>query len=592
MTRPLDENWPLSPAFSLKACALIVLSGILVYGNHLHNAFQFDTVGFIANNPLLKNPQVMLTFDYWLTHIDSRGLLQSSLAFNYLIGEFQPFGYHIVNLILHLLNTILIFFISWKACRYFKVNLEGLGREQMQSVSLFTALLFLLHPIQTESVVYVISRSEVLAATFYLSALYLFQSLLERTKISWAQSLVWTCVLAILFILGFGVKQTLASLPLVLFLYYLCGCQSDSRLRIFMNRWKWWLGLIVVLASGALAWKLFTDEQFLIGPSEAGEIIGRKNYLLSQPGVILFYYLKLLFLPFNLNIDPDIATETQLFSIRFWVSLSFFLALLWAAFRYAGTRIYFFLACWFFIVLSPSSSIVTLHDLAAEHRVYLASYAFYFALILGMARWSAQGHCVSKWARGMPLVALIFLGTATMDRNTLWADEVSLWEDTHEKSPHKVRPLINLARAYSLTGKSALAIRYYEEALTYMPYDFVANFNLGDLYLKQGLTEKALELFHRAYQSDSHIAEAPAKLGEIYLQLQDFEKAERYLRQAVELDPGSAVAFRNLGIVAYFHLGKPQEGIAFFRQSLTLDPEQADVESIRALIRSGNLGRP
>ena len=367
-------------------CLLIVLLGIIIFGNHLKNSFQFDSVAYVVNNQNLKNPEEMLTLDYWERGLFSRSLVQMSLAMNATKGQMQPFGYHLFNLTLHIFNALLIFFVTRKICLDLSPEFKPLGRDPVWMLSLFTALLFLCHPLQTESVVYIMSRSEVLSATFYLGGFYLFQTCVESgRKISPALKYAGILpLLGMIFLTGFSVKQTLITLPAVLLLYSLCRADAQSRPIKFLKRWRWVLTGVIFLVGIILLRKLLEDETLLIGPSNPDEMVGRKSYLLSQPSVLIFYYLKLLLFPFNLNIDPDLPVVTELFSSRFLVPLVGIGTMLYLTVRAKKTRIYFFCVAWFFILISPSSSIVTLHDLAAEHRTYLAAYGFYLLFVLSV----------------------------------------------------------------------------------------------------------------------------------------------------------------------------------------------------------------
>ena len=158
-------------------CLSLAILGVLVYGNHLHNTFQFDSVAYIENNLLLKNPESIINLNYWITGFFSRGLLFISMAINAYFDGLRPFGYHVFNLFLHILNSILVFFIFKKILAQFKSQIHSI--ENNISISFFAAAIFLIHPIQTESVIYIISRSEILASTFYLLGFLLFQIFLE-----------------------------------------------------------------------------------------------------------------------------------------------------------------------------------------------------------------------------------------------------------------------------------------------------------------------------------------------------------------------------------------------------------------------------
>ena len=566
-------------------CLLISLLGVLVFANHLNNPFQFDSVPYITNNAKLENPEYLLTSDFWKKEFLARGLLRMSVALNAHLDGFKPFGYHILNLTFHILNALLLFFVLEKSFRRFKLNEMGWGNLRIQSVAFVASVIFLCHPIQTESVIYIMSRSEVMASTFYLVGFLLFQQLLERSSTSRLQYGFYFLVIFLVALLGFSVKQIIATLPAVMVLYYLCSCPNHSPALQFLSRWKWIILGIFFFVAGLLFYKLFTDESFLIGPSRAGEMVGRANYMLSQPAVIVFYYLKKLLFPINLNIDPDVEIVTSFLSLSFLIPVICIVFFLVSSFRVFKSRFIFFFLCWFIIILSPSSSIVTLHDLAAEHRIYLASVGVFILLAC------SASEITRKWRKTQPLqIVLIFclfvgaLGVLTMKRNTIWQSELSLWQDTYQKSPHKLRPLINLARAHSLQGDTEQAIKYYQEALLKGPGVFAPNYNLGDLYLENGLVADAIRHFLLASRIEPKIPETFARLGEIYLAQNEFKLANSYFKHAVELDPRMSAVFKNLGVLNFYHLNNTQQGLTYFSRSLTLNPNQPEADKIRGLL--------
>ena len=585
------ENSKFSQALlsQLGYCLLISLLGVLFFSNHLNNPFQFDSVAYIVNNANLKNPETLLSFEFWKKEFLARGLLRISLALNAYLDGFRPFGYHIFNLAFHILNALLLFFVLEKSLRRFGMEAVGWGSKRIRSVSFFSAVFFLCHPIQTESVIYIMSRSEVIASTFYLAGFLLFQQLLERSSTSHLQYGLYFLSIFLIALVGFSVKQIVATLPAIMILYYLCSCPDHSPALQFLKKWRWAITGIIAGVAGFLFYKLLTDETFLIGPSRPEEMVGRAKYMLSQPSVIVFYYLKMLLFPMNLNIDPDIAVVTSFLSWNFLLPMFCIAFLLLCSLKVFKTRFVFFFLCWFFIILSPSSSIVTLHDLAAEHRTYLASAGIFILFACGVAE------VTCRWGETRPLnITLIFcvfaLGIMTMKRNAVWQSELSLWQDTHQKSPHKLRPLINLARAHSLEGNSEKAIQYYQESLVKGPGVFATNYNLGALYLEKGLVTDALRHFQLASRIEPEIPEPFAKLGEIYLWQKNFKLADSYFKRAAELNPRSSKVFKNLGVVNFYHLNRPKQGLAYFTRSLNLDPDQPEADKIRELLAQSKPG--
>ena len=605
------------PGNKLALCLLIISIGALIYGNHLNHPFQFDSIGAIEGNQKLKNPSQLLNLEFFKKEYFHRGLLRMTLGLNAYADGVRPIGYRLVNLVLHLINAILIFGITSNALRYFS-RPPGVPEErETRWPALFVALVFLCHPIQTESVVQVINRSELLSATFYLTAFLIFQIFICPRDKSRSAAAKWIAAttIALLFVLGFSAKQTMITLPAVLLLYILCGADSESRVLRFFNRWKWSIAGVVGLGLVLLMWKLLTDESFLTGPSTAGQWIGRKSYMLTQPWVLVFYYLKLILFPFNLNIDPDIEMVTTWASWRFWLPALIMVFLLVQTFKAKSSRLYFFFACWFFIVASPSSSIVTLYDLASEHRVYLASYG-----AMGLLSFGLHGLMVSArlqplaarsiWKSVLLAVVVIALSLMTIERNAVWRSPFHLWQDAMSKSPKAYRPHNNLGKAYYEMKQWDLAIRHFQNsiaadhrhpephfnlgsvfldlgrldeaereyrlALRFNPGYFQAHLSLGSTLTRKGQHEQAIESFRRAIveerraTGDRDYPIARLNLGEVYGKTGRYREATAELTLAVRHDPSLIAAHYNLG-TAHLLAGKLQEAEQAFSDCLKLN---------------------
>ena len=243
----MNSRW-LDPRFyKLYCCAALSILGIIIYGNHLHNTFQFDSVAYIKNNPSLKNPESFFTLEFWRLQFFSRGLLRVSMALNVYLDGFRPFGFHVFNLTLHIFNSILIFFIFQKTFFHFKNQVKE--KHSRLAIPFFASVVFLVHPIQTEAVIYIISRSEILASTFYLLGLFLFQLLLDANSQKQIHKVIifWFAIITLV-ILGYSVKQTLATFPLIIFLYYISVCPFESLIIKFLLKWKWVITSTIILS--------------------------------------------------------------------------------------------------------------------------------------------------------------------------------------------------------------------------------------------------------------------------------------------------------------------------------------------------------
>jgi tetratricopeptide (TPR) repeat protein len=180
---------------------------------------------------------------------------------------------------------------------------------------------------------------------------------------------------------------------------------------------------------------------------------------------------------------------------------------------------------------------------------------------------------------------IILFSIITIQRNQIWASEVTLWNDTLKKSPNKIRPIINLAHAYTTFGSFDLAIRYYEKAMSINSKIFSTNYNLGNLYLESAREEEAIGLLETAALIRPNNLEVNVLLGEVYLKRKTVDRAEFYFKKALELNPKNALAMRNLGIIYYFYLKKNKEAAVYFSRSLSINPNQQGADNIRTLIK-------
>jgi tetratricopeptide (TPR) repeat protein len=274
------------------------------------------------------------------------------------------------------------------------------------------------------------------------------------------------------------------------------------------------------------------------------------HYLLTQANVII-QYLKLLFLPLPhwLNADHDFPLSRSLFEYPTFLSVSFLLLLIGlAAYLVNKKRVISFSIFFFFIVLAPSSSIIPLWDFMVEYRLYLPllSYGLIISMGFGYLYQLLTRHCSKKMAfgivSGVAVLLISFYSTLTIERNSIFKDDLTLWSDAARKSPYKMRVHHNLGRAYFEKGRMDQAIQEGQIALRLSAnldrkenVKFVLNL-LGGAYFVKGQTDDAIRMFQRAIEVDPNFATSYYNMGCIYATQKDKGRALEYLNKAISLD--------------------------------------------------------
>lgn len=375
-----------SRSFHLAACLLITILTFLVYSNTFYASFHFDDTPSIVENYQIRN---LNNVPGMLT--SNRGITMATFVVNYAIGGLNVVGYHIVNLAIHITNSILVYFLIFLTL----IRIDSL-KDRAKKIAVYAALLFAVHPIQTQAVTYIVQRMEILASMFMLIGLLLFIKGAETSKTS-ARALLYGAV-AVSYYLGFYSKEIAITLPAIVFLYDYCFLANGDMKKV-IERLPLYLVLIAMLAF--FATRTLTGLQETPGGSAGFNVqsISAKEYLFTQFNVLI-YYIALLFVPVNQNLDYDFPISKGLFEFPLVkegtvlnipilpaiVSLIILLAIIGFAIYLVTQRgqritpygrLIAFSILWFFIILSPTSSFVPIIDVIFEHRLYLASAGFF-----------------------------------------------------------------------------------------------------------------------------------------------------------------------------------------------------------------------
>jgi len=298
------------------------------------------------------------------------------------------------------------------------------------------------------------------------------------------------------------------------------------------------------------------------------------------------YYLKLLLLPVNFNINPDFP-----FSPSLWQTICLLMLTLFGLFylvKYSKKLpLLIFSILWMLVTLSPTSSIIPLNDLVAEHRIYLPSLGFFIAISLAIVepkRLPEMLKIVSVFTM------LIVFSILTVQRNSVWNNTISLWEDAVKKSPHHVKSYLNVGRAYYYERMLEKAVTAYEKANNINTFYFESHYNLGTIYYEWKNLDKAAKEFSIALRLNKNLPEAYINLGNIYMDKKEHDTAIDMFKAAIHLQQDCSVCFRNIAIIYYYHLKDYKKAMFYFQQTLRLDPEQKQKQEIQSII--GSLDTP
>ena len=559
-----------SRLFHLLAALVIVVLGLAAYSNTLQVPFVFDDQANISDNAALRWTSLNwsnLVRTARESHSSSRPVANISFALNYYADGYDVWGYHVVNTAIHLLNAILVYLLALATFRRIPLPTDRKLRPSIEHwMALAAALIFVSHPIQTQSVTYTVQRMTSLAVLFYLFALllYIYGRLASSRRHRWTY---WGgCFLC--WGLALGSKQIAATLPLIILLYEWYFFQDLSRERLKKIA-PIALGAIVILA--ALTWIFMGDSPFqrlAIGYANRDFTLGER--LLTQPRVVMFYVSLLLFPhPTRLNLNHFVETSqsfiepmTTLFSF-----LGIFGLLGLAIFLAPRYRLASFCLLWFLINLVIESSFIAL-EMVYEHRLYLPMVGF--ALLAAWLIFTVVGRW-PRWGIGLMAGICLLLAIGTYQRNETWKDKVSLWRDVVSKSPQDGRAHNNLANALQQHGHYEQAVTHYKLSLRWNPKYAPAHNNWGRMLGIHGHFEEAIEHFQRAVLLNPNYVEAHINWGNASHGQGRSEEALEIYQKAVQLRPDNADAHYNWGN-ALQALGRFDEAVFHFQKTESLNP--------------------
>jgi len=571
----LDEFFQSYGAFF--AIPAIILLGIVIYSNSFRCAFQFDDFNNIVDNVKIRN---LSDIRSWWNFYPTRPLGILSFVINYHFNQYDLPYYHLVNLVIHLINSILV----WSLVRLIFVTPVMKGHKLLQyrgPVALFTALLFVSHPLATQSVTYIVQRMASQAAMFYLLSLYCF----AKGRLASKKGLTVVLLYSATFISGLLAlltKENAFTLPFAILLFEICFFQEKFP-RINFRDYRVIIGIVLFAVFACIIPMKVSVNVFNPIPPSLGHTytVTPLNYLLTQFRVI-FTYIRLLLFPVNQMVDYDYPLSAGLFELKTFFSLLFLLAVLaGGAILYKRNRILSFGIFWFFLALSVESSVIPISDVIFEHRTYLPSFGFF--LFMSSAIYLLFLPKKIAFATIILLLLILVYSFLAHERNKVWRTEMSLWTDNVKKAPDKSRPYVNLGKAKSRDGDIAGGLKAYDKAILCNPGYPDAWFNRGVSKAILKNYNAALGDYNKAISLDPKYEQAYVNRGTVKATLKDYRGALDDYLQALRIAPGNPTTLINCALT-YSNLNDFQSAAGYCTRAISAMPDFTDAYLKRASI--------
>lgn len=597
---------PKQAYLSLLPLPFFIMIGILIYAQSFTVPFYLDDVGSIQNNTSLERLwDLQPIWTFWPT----RFITYLSFALNVLFHGHSLFGYHLVNLLIHLLNSLLLWRITLFTLKTPRIANTRLG-ESAPLLAFFCSLIFLCHPIQTESVTYIVQRATALSAFFGLASWYFYIRSISAGK---CQAKTFYVLSLLSLSMAMFSKENAIVFPVLIWLYdktFFPAASCDTRWKrsapMFLA--MLWIPLTLWVTSSVEPWSFHLRSE---SPTPFTPLM----YLSIQLHVIL-RYMGLCILPVFQNFDHTVAVSAYLLSLDKIVPIVILAGMVAALLKGIERHPFVaFGATLFLIGLLPESSIFPIKDVMFEHRLYLPVAGF--AWVLTGALYLLFSKVASKKYFVLCLVSIITCYSyLTFERNKLWNDPLTFWTDTLQKSPQKSRAYVNRGFIHYENGRAREALIDFEMALEMSPGQRDAHYHRGVLreeeenytaaledlnlaikrdpaftkallhraavHVKMGQPEKALADHNRLIELKPNLPEFYLERGNFFKDIGDYERSLQDYGSAIKYWPGYAEALNNRANVESI-LGRYENALKNYEQAIAADPKDPDYRA--------NLGR-
>ncbi len=568
----------LSKAFQGNAFIYLAIAALTfaAYYITLDYPFVLDDHGYIAENLKIRSLK-----NLWPPY-DSRYLGFASFAVNYRLSGLNPAWFRATNILIHIINSCLVFLLVRDTFAIQYAAAPDEHKNTGRRIAAISALIFALHPIQTESVTYITQRFASLATLFFLASIVLFIRF-RASQASRKKRFLFFALSIVSAVMAQKTKEISFTLPAVIALY---DFMFFGQKRGFKDRFITLLPFILCLAIVPIS--IFGPELGIGGNWGVGEEVRRQQlhefaaydryaYLITQFRVIVMY-LRLIVLPVGQSMHYDNRLFTTVLEPQVFLSLMFLLLMfgssIWLLQRHKKTKNPFhkiipFSVFWFFITLSIESSIVPIRDAAFEHRLYLPVMGIIIILASGltyMINYLAATRRILLMSTAV-ITAALFI--ATYNRNLAWSDDVLIWAEAVKKLPGNVRARNNLGTAYESKGMLAEAVEEYKTALSLEPDDYLLRYNIANAFAKQGIATAAEKEFREAIRLKQDFIPGHRGLALLYKNAGRTDEAISEYEVVLRLDPADEFAHNDIGAL-YAKKGLSKKAIYEFNEALRI----------------------
>jgi tetratricopeptide (TPR) repeat protein len=528
--------------------AVAVLAAGVVYINALHAPYVYDDYRTILSNASLTPPldwRALLFFDL------TRPVTNLSFAVDHLVWKTMPFGLHVTNVLLHMLNTALVFALARRVARD---STRAGARLDERAVAFMTSALFAVHPLMTETVTYISSRSDLLVATALLSAF------LCARRWALGGGARWWMAAAVLWAIGIATKETALIAPVLLLAWDLLLAGPDGRrrrlLKLHVPIW------LIAMAAGVWRMTVFVVQE------HGGAVSVQSNSILQQFDAARRYAL-LIIAPAGQSIFHAPA------SITGWTSPAALAGIVtvaglgctawWLRKRQPAAA---FGIIWFLVALVPSAAVFVMGhgDAMAEHRANAAVIGALMAFA-AIATWALNLPGLAtprvKWLARLALAAMLLsLSARTWARNMIWADPISLWSEAVAVNPGAALPHSVLGESLHAAGAHDQAIAEYERAIALDPADDTAYLKLATCLAELQRTDEATRAVDRLAAVAPHSPLIPAARGMVALLSGHIDAARAEFERGLTGTPDDVLALRWLALLEEDYARNPAAAFA------------------------------